>query len=347
MPVTERSVLYKILIFTFIALNLKGQTYPDPKVDALLNEGINNVILQNYNRAELVFNELDHEFPGIPLGKIFLAGNSMSESFDLGTAFENNYIDSLLTASYHMCEELLDKEPENEWYNYFAGLTYGFQGYSYALSEDYINAFVNGFNSLQYFDKCLLINPLFHEAKIVIGSYLYWKADKTLDLSWLPFFSDDKKKGIALLKSASDSANYIKHFAEYSLMWIYYNENDYQSAINVAQKFLAKHPESRLFQLGLAKSLRFSEKERALEVFKSILLSYRQLSNNNHLQEILILKMIAELQLELGWLENVLETCEQALVLNVLNKDLQIKSEFRIKTIKEIKTKAEELLAGN
>ncbi len=347
---TERSVRFKILLLFFLALtNLRsiGQTYPDQQIDSLLSEGVHNLIVQDYSRAYQTYESLNKLYPELPVGKIFLAGTSMSESFDLGIEFKTDLIDSLLKAALLISQKLIDIEDENPWYYYFAGLSYGFEGYNNALNGNFIDAFFNGYSSLGYFENCLILDNRFYEARIPIGTYLYWKTDKSIDLSWLPFFPDKKEEGIEFLSSAADSAGYLKYFADYSLMWIYYNEEEYEKSVHVSVEFLSEYPESRLFQIGLAKSLRFIDKPRAIKIFSDLVNSYRNLRYNNHLQEILMLKMLAELYLETGEYEMALETCNDALLLNDLEPFVVQASSERLKSIEELKRKAQELLTDN
>ena len=347
---TEHSAPYKILVILFLVLAwrpMAGQVYPVKEIDSLLSEGVHNLILQDYPDAYRNFSTLDVFYPDLPLGKIFLAGTSMSESYDLGTQFKADYIDSLLESALAISETLLENEDANPWNYYFAGLSFGFQGYNNALNENFIDAFFNGYNSLTYFEECLMLDNKFFEAKIPIGTYLYWKAEKSLDLSWLPFFPDQKKEGIDLLASAADSANYLKYFADYSLMWIYYNEQEYEKAAQIAEKFLSEYPDSRLFKLGLAKAMRFIDKKKAIEIFRNLIESYRALRQNNHLQEILMLKMVAELYYETGEYSKALETCDETLLFNDLEPFVKEASSERLKAMTEIRQKAKDLLTDN
>jgi tetratricopeptide (TPR) repeat protein len=337
MPVTERSVLYNLLLLVIPLGMTLAQVHPDTKVDSLLTAGIEALNKQDYISAENTFKELGNSRKDLPLGNIFMAGTSMSKSYDLGLQFEKKRIDSLLLCALDLSETLIDIEPGNVWNNFMAGLSHGFKAYYDAINNDFINALFNGYSSLQNFNECLILDENFNDAKISIGTYLYWKTEKTEDLNWLPFFSSDKDKGIDLLKSASSSAKYLKHFALYSLMWIYMNEKKYDEAVNSARQFLELYPESRLFKIGLAKAYKHTDKLKAIEVLQSVLQSYRQIVNNNHLQEILILKMIAELYLELNRYDDVIAVCNIALQIQDITEYVKNQSTERLEQIKKFK----------
>ncbi len=57
MPEIEHLVHFKILIILLISFNLYSQTYPVKKVDELLRKGIENIINQNYVKAESTFTQ--------------------------------------------------------------------------------------------------------------------------------------------------------------------------------------------------------------------------------------------------------------------------------------------------
>ena len=65
MPGIEHLVRSKsiVLIFLFAAVQLFAQNHPNPKVDSLLQNGIEKLLHQNYKSAEVVFNKLKLEFP--------------------------------------------------------------------------------------------------------------------------------------------------------------------------------------------------------------------------------------------------------------------------------------------
>ena len=70
MPAIELMVRFNIL-FLFLFLSLSAQRFPNPTVDSLLTNGINFILLEDYNSAEKNFQSLNQQFPDLPLGNIF------------------------------------------------------------------------------------------------------------------------------------------------------------------------------------------------------------------------------------------------------------------------------------
>ena len=80
---TERLVLYKILLFFFLisvfSIAVSAQNFLPAQTDSLITNGMNSIILQNYDDAENYFNELDSLDKIDPLGKIYLTVASISK----------------------------------------------------------------------------------------------------------------------------------------------------------------------------------------------------------------------------------------------------------------------------
>ena len=335
-----RSALYKLLILLFSCNFIYAQNYSDKSVDSLLLQGIEKLISQEYNESSRIFNDLDKLRPEIPLGKIYLAGVEISRAFDLGLQYPYDHVDSLLTESSRIVKQLLKKDDGNIWFIYFAGLTQGFKAYFSALNGEYLNAFMDGYKALKYFDDCLILNEDFVEAKVAIGTYLYWRSAKTDGLNWLPFFSDEKSAGINLLEEASTKARYNKYMAAYSLIWIYINEERYDEAIKIGEKYLIKYPQSRLFKLSVAKAYKFTDKLKSISIYKEVLKSYKSLPNNNYFQEIMLNYQIAQLYFDIKEYKKTAAHCESILSLKNLSPFVLNKLGDRLKKIEELRNEA-------
>ena len=192
---------FLLLFFLFINSTVLSQNYPDESIHLLLKDGIKKIVQQDYDNALAVFTKLNKEHPELPLGKIYIAGVQIAQSFDFGIPFDAAKIESLLDEAYIQSKALLDKDSKNLWYNYFVALAEGYTAYFHAIQENYFSAMSSGLSSVDYFEDCININKNFYEAYIAIGTYRYWKSRKTEFLHWLPFVSDDREEGVSLLES--------------------------------------------------------------------------------------------------------------------------------------------------
>ncbi|MGE5681029.1 MAG: tetratricopeptide repeat protein [Bacillota bacterium] len=335
-----------ILLLCFLICcnnNTKAQQYPNSKVDQLLKSGIDDIISQDYSEAEKKFNHLKDWFPELPLGNIYLAALKISIAVDTGDPFDEEYITSKLSEAERESNKLIEKNEKDPWSQYFYALSKGYLAYYNALNKNYITAFSNGLSSITHFEKCLQSDSSFYEGYIAIGTYKYWKTEKTRFLSWVPFVKNEKELGIRLLKTAVDKSSYNRYLAANSLIWIYINENQSRMAIQEAEKALKKSPESRFFKWALARAYQDIDKKRAIGIYKELLDSYLANKNNNHYNEIVLKHKIAMLYHEIGENKNALKLCNEILEINSLSGNIMDKLDQRLARVKKLKKELQQL----
>ncbi len=339
MPEIEHLVRFKFLFFLLSASTLFCQSHPDVKIDSLLKDGIEKIISQNYESAELVFNNLDTLFPKNPLGNIYLAATAIAKSVDYEEEVNEDFLDSLLSLAEQKSKTLLEKDKDNLWYNYYQALIYGYKAYYLAISGNIISAFSDGVFSLQGFQKCLEIDENFNEAFIALGTYKYWKSAQVKSLSWLPFISDDREEGIKLLEKSIESFSYNRYLADYSLIWIYIDYGESEKAIDLGLEMLKANPESRFFRWGLARAYQDVNKTKAIEVYSEILKSIETLPNRNQFNDIVLKHKIAMLYNEIGEKQKSLELCNE--ILDFEFKSIKIKERLQNRIERAEKLKKE------
>ena len=314
---TEHLVHYKTFLFysLFFFSQQTGfaQDFPEPRVDALLKDGIIHIINQDYQGAKIFFKALDDEYSNLPFGKIYLAAVSIAESYDYAEEFDSDFIYNNLEEAKDQSLNLLNEDEKNIWYNYFYALSEGYIAYFNAINESWLSAVSTGLNSISAFEDCLEINPAFYESYIAIGTFEYWKSRKSEALSWLPFIDDNKSYGIERLITAIDSSSYNTYLAINSLIWIYIDQENYHAAIQTAEKALIAFPESRLFKWGLARAYEDVNPEHSIEIYFQILNSYPKFRESNQVNETILKHLIAQQFVTIGNEQKVIELCQEIL----------------------------------
>jgi tetratricopeptide (TPR) repeat protein len=335
---------FLLIIILFISYSITtAQVFPEPKVDSLLKSGIDNIINQNYDLAKKDFVILDREYPHLPLGKIYFAAVEMAKSYDLALPFNSEIIENKLDEAKEISEDLLDKDEDNIWYNYFLALSHGYKAYFNALTGNWLSAFGSGVASVNLFEKCIKINPDFYEALIAIGTYKYWKSKEMQFLGWLPFISDNRDEGIILLEKAVRHSSYNSYLAINSLIWIYIDKDDFEKSIKLAQAALFHHPKSRFFKFGLARAYEDIDLSKSIEEYYNILNSFSNSEKKNRCNEIMIKHLIAQQYVKLGKHREALDICNDILSMqNLTNHEIQ-KMRERLERVKKLKN---ELLRG-
>jgi hypothetical protein len=333
-------VRYNTFLFTILFFITKqtgfAQNYPEPRVNALLKDGITHIINQDYNGARILFKTLDDEYSNLPFGKIYLAAVSIAESYDYAEEFDSDYIFNNLEEAKDQSLDLLDEDEGNIWYNYFYALSEGYIAYFNAINESWLSALSTGLNSISAYEDCLESDPTFYESYIAIGTFEYWKSRKSEALSWLPFIDDNKSYGIERLITAIDSSSYNAYLAINSLIWIYIDQENYLAAIQTAEKALIDFPESRLFKWGLARAYEDVESEHSISIYFEILNSYPRWKKSNQVNETILKHLIAQQYVKIGDEKKAIELCMEILYKgNIPELTLEI-LEDRLERVEEL-----------
>lgn len=336
----EHLVRYSFLFLLLLLVEIKSQRHPNDLIDSILDSGIHQLRSQNYIEATIIFSSLDSLFPDNPLGKIYLAANEITKTVDYEEDFNSDYIDSLLSLAEDKTNKLLAQN-KNIWNKYYSALLHGYKAYYDILKNNLINAFSNGLISIKTFEECIKEDKNFTEAYIAIGTYLYWKSAKTKSLLWLPFISDKREEGIKLLESASCANSYNKYFAQYSLIWIYIDNNESQKAVDLAHKVLEQDSSSRFFMWGLARALEDINKQEAIKTYYKLLKSVETIKNRNFYNDVVILHKIAMLYEEEEDLLNALNICNQILNFDIKLEKVRNRLDERLSRVNKLKTRLE------
>lgn len=329
-------IIIPILLFLFSPL-IFSQSYPDSTVNNLLSSGIWEITNQDYDSASNYFRQLDSKYPNLPLGKIYLAAADIAKSYDLGERFNSDFINANLIAAKKLSKELVEKDGNNIWYNYFLALSDGYSAYFSAINKSWLAAFSEGLSARSDFEKCLKLDPKFYDAYIAIGAYKYWKSRKTEFLEWLPFVKDEEQSGINFLQIAIAHASYNTNVAISSLIWIYIDRKEYNDAAKLAQEALKQFPENRFFLWGLARAYENIDKDTSIKIYLRVLNSYMMIPNQNHYQEIILKHIIAQLYQKTGDSQKALAFCNNILSIKDLSSRVSKELSSRLERVRKLR----------
>lgn len=241
----------------------------DEPLQSLVLEGINKILLQQYNEAVEHFQTIARQYPNHPVGYLYHAATLETRAMDLNYSVDERVFDSLLTRAAMLSQTL----PE-VWRNYFLGIIDGYRAYHAAEREEWLSAFRYGSASASYFESALAIDSTFYDAYAGLGTYYFWKSEKTTFLTWLPFFEDKRGEGIRLLERAAERAEFNRYSAISSLISIYLEMQKYEEAEFWATRALKAYPRNRVFLWGKATALDRAKKyQEAVQAYERLLRS--------------------------------------------------------------------------
>lgn len=343
----ELLVRFSLIFFIIFQNSLFAQTHPNPKVDFLLKLGIKNILLQNYDKADSIFIELNRTYPNLPLGDIYRVGNFITKSVDYEEKLNEDFVEELLDSAEYKIEILLNEDDEDIWNNYYEALFYGYRAYFYTVQGNLLNAFADGIYSLNAFNECLSVDNKFYEAYIAAGTYNYWKSAQSKSFLWLPFVKDKREEGIELLEEAIQHSSYNHHLAAYSLVWIYIDYELPQKAVNLSLQMLEEYPNSRYFRWGLARAYQDIDKTKAIKVYRELLKSIENISNRNLYNDVVLRHKIAMLEYDLGNYKKALTLCNEILDFKLNSAEIKQRLQDRLSRVKVLKEKITEIISDN
>jgi len=335
MPEIEPLARYSIFVFfTILQASIFSQSYPEPKVDVLIKKGIEFIMEQNYEEANITFNALDKAFPNLPFGKLYLSAVLITKANDLAIPLETEKIKKYLDDA----EDIIETTSERNmlWYNYSMGLVRGYRAYFESLQGRWFSTFTDGISAVNYFEKCLKIDSSFNDAKIVIGTYKYWKSVKA---AWLPFFADESGEGFALLNKGIEKESYNFASGVISLLWIYIDKKKFSTAITLAEETLKKYPKNRNYKWALARAYEDVNLSKAIELHYELLASYASVKQANRINEITLKHKIAQDYERIGDRKKALQLCNEILSVKKFTPYEKQKLEERLERVIALKTK--------
>jgi tetratricopeptide (TPR) repeat protein len=337
--INRAALMLTLTLLAAFVSEIYAQRYPDSKVDSLWISGIYAIMSEDYSEAEQVFNRLEHDYPHLPLGPIYLAAVEIVKAYDYGLVYNDTFIRNKLSYAIRTAEENIENNGADIWDNYFLGLANAYSAYYAALLEDWYTAFDTGLESINAFEECLQSNPDFYEAAIAVCSYKYWKSVK---MDWLPFVEDERNFAVSCLEKNAMKSTYNKNLAINSLVWIYIDSGSSSKAVELIKPLLLQFPDNRFFRWGLARAYEDLDEEKAIATYNELLKSYNENGINSTIQFITIKHKIAQNYFELGEYPLTLSHCTEILSITNLSKYEKNVLEERLDRVIELRDNAVE-----
>ncbi|HWP81248.1 MAG TPA: tetratricopeptide repeat protein [Bacteroidota bacterium] len=292
-----------LFILFFAPLTSQAQRVLEPRhLHLLVSEGIHLILSQEYAKADSVFRLVTVEYPDHPVGYIYQAAVLQTKALDYELVLESFELDPVLEQALNKAEQLLKSDPYNAWGHFFLGTIYGYDSYARVERGDWFGGVTKGLSAVSAFREALEHDSTLYDAFAGIGTYLYWKGRKTEFLHWLPFVSDDRKEGIAMLKECWEKGTYNRFAAANSLVAIFLDAGNPYEADRFATLALQSYPSNRLFLWGKATAQeRIGNFAEARETYERLLQAIVADTTENLYNELVCRLNLARVQLRLGF----------------------------------------------
>ncbi|HEY5614391.1 MAG TPA: hypothetical protein VIL52_00080 [Bacteroidota bacterium] len=279
-----KSVLMLLVLSLAFTSPLSAQWLPDPEIDETIQRGIGFIYNLEFESADKEFANVVSLRPDHPVGYFFQA---MTEWWRILIDLENESRDKkffdMLEKVIEMCEERLEKNPNDITALFFKGGSIGFRGRLRANRGSWFSAAQDGVSALPVVRKAYDLDPNNSDILLGIGIYNYYAdiipQEYPLIKPFMWFFpSGDKAKGLQQLHRAADNGKYAHIESTYFLMQNYFfYEKEYSKALEMAQKLSGMFPRNPVFLRYLGRcNVRLGNWSEVNRVFGEIDKRYRE-----------------------------------------------------------------------
>ena len=265
-------------------------------LNALVMEGIDLTLRQEYTRADSVVRMAVELYPRNPLGYLYRAGVMEARSMDYLDPLNFTKFDSLLSLASNEAKKIIEEHPRSALGHYYLGTAIGYDAYAQVDAGNWLGGILKGLSAASEFKKTIELDSSLYDAYVGVGTYYYWKSRKIEFLNWM--LGDHRAEGIRLLETAVDRAEYNKFTALSVLTAIYLDARQYDLSIQYAQRALDQYPSNRIFLGELAEAQEQAGKTAdAIRTYERLLTSILNAKIANPYSEILCRMHLIEAKL--------------------------------------------------
>ncbi|MBI4212310.1 MAG: DUF3808 domain-containing protein [Deltaproteobacteria bacterium] len=241
----------------------------DETIRERVAEGQERLFERKYDEAKKEFTALQRDFPTSPagyFGEMAVHAVYMLEREDFSR--EAAFRDAAKRGERAVSHTLQRYAPSN-FELLYCGSYYGLKGFQEARRSKWFQAYFFGTESRQLFKRILNKAPQFVDAKFGMGMYLYWRTVFAKRLSFIPFLSDRRSEGIAILQEVAGKGVLTKHLARLNLGLVNLEEGRYKDAEAIFATYARQYPNNLIFHSFLGRSLMLEHQfDRALQIFR-------------------------------------------------------------------------------
>lgn len=207
-----------------------------------------------------------------PSGYFLLGAVYQCLSEEYRTDIYNEEIDDMLTHAIDRSNELKETDPDDPELYFISGAALGYRAIHRAFHGRWFKAFRDGLRCSSHLNESLEIDSTYYDAYWGLGSYKYYRTVYAKNFLWLPFVSDQREEGIAMIRKAIANGNLAGRMAREAFLRIYWSEKRHDDLINLADSLYGGLPDDAYiltyYLEGLLATDRLDEAEEKLMELK-------------------------------------------------------------------------------
>ncbi len=265
------SISLLIAIFLLPSVAHSSNDYLSEEKKEIIQQIQANIYLDEYQLAHTYADSLITFNTNDPLGYLFKAAIYLGDMTDSEQELYPDQFKEMIDTTIYLSDRIIASADSTKiaWSYLCVGHAAAYKSLYESRFGSMGQALKYGFKAKSAYHDGLRFDSTVYDLYGGLGMYHYWKSAKAGFLRWIGVFNDDKQKGIDELYLTIDSSEVSADAAWSSLVWIYLDAKQYDTAIVIAQKMYEKYPEGKTFLWAMAKIYFQSEQyEKSIEVFQ-------------------------------------------------------------------------------
>ncbi len=219
-------------------------------------EGMELIYQRRYLEALQLFEVAGIEFPDSalgPLGRSLVYQSMMVENYDYSW-------DAPYKSEYSEAKERLRMAQrgrrDKSWVYFMFAVHLGIDAMYDVRRSEYVTALNKAWDAMEYIKKLHRREPDFHDAKLALGLYNYWRTALTEKVPYLPRFGDHREEGLQQMREAREQGFLCAAPASIALTYSYIEGKKWKEATDEAKWAQARFPDNIINQMTLARVYR-------------------------------------------------------------------------------------------
>jgi hypothetical protein len=245
--------------FFLISTSAIALSEPDSvQIDTLINEGMELIFHEHYDRADSLFDILVNAKPDHPSGYFFKGLVTWRRGYIIKDYKKyDKAITAQLSRAIDVADEALKKDEENAEALFYKGGSFGFIGTLHVRNKSWIKAGLAAYKGIRTLQKAYELDPQLWDIYYGLGLYHCAAANASGIVRFIqkliPIPEGDSEKGLKDLQIAIEKGVYTKTAARAFLAVAYtYYEGRYRDSITILEELVVEYPRCIDFWLSLA-----------------------------------------------------------------------------------------------
>ena len=239
-------------ILLCISTSIWAEIHSAAQADSLINAGIRQTLLCDFDGAMASFQKVVETDPGNPAGPFYLAATLQSKMMDEETDVLAAEFYKQIDRVIRMTKEDIKAGGRDPLAYEYLGSAYSYRGLFEAKQGRLVKGVLHAHKGVGYLEEALKLDSTLVDACAGVGNYKYWSGHFYKYLKWLPFIRDEREPGIRLIRKTVERGKRSRWVGVTSLGWIEFDRKNFKAGLELFESGLREFPGSRFFLWGAA-----------------------------------------------------------------------------------------------